>query len=84
MSTTEKRVAEADLAELIDGYDPASSPTQKTVRMAMHTFRPGDRVLVDYGAANRDAEHFPDGDSLDFELERPARPGWCTVRPRST
>jgi cytochrome P450 len=41
------------------------------VELAGHRFRPGDRVMINYGAANRDPEQFERPERLDFLLERP-------------
>lgn len=41
------------------------------VELAGHRFVPGDRVMVNYGAANRDREQFSDPDRLDFHQTRP-------------
>jgi cytochrome P450 len=41
------------------------------VELGGHKFAAGDRVLVNFGSANRDGEQFADGDRLDFGLARP-------------
>jgi cytochrome P450 len=41
------------------------------VELAGHRFQPGDRVMVNYGAANRDPTQFREAQRLDFELARP-------------
>jgi cytochrome P450 len=41
------------------------------VEVGGHRFTAGDRLLVNFGSANRDDAQFADGDRLDFELARP-------------
>jgi cytochrome P450 len=41
------------------------------VELAGHRFFPGDRVMVNYGAANRDPDQFSDPDELNFDVPRP-------------
>lgn len=41
------------------------------VELSGHRFSPGDRIIVNFGSANRDSSQFPDGDTLDFDLPRP-------------
>ena len=42
------------------------------VELSGHTFQPGETIVVNYAAANRDAEEFPDADRciLDREINR--------------
>ncbi len=42
----------------------------REVTLGGTTFQPGDRVILNFGSANRDADQFPGADRLDFTAPR--------------
>ncbi|HEY3238335.1 MAG TPA: cytochrome P450, partial [Acidimicrobiia bacterium] len=69
-------VAEADLIptaveELLRAYSPVTMGRRVTedVEVGGVTLRPGDRVLMNFPAANRDPEAFPDADQVVIDRQ---------------
>lgn len=41
------------------------------VELGGHRFTPGERVIINFGSANRDNEQYPGGEELDFDTPHP-------------
>lgn len=62
-----------DMDELLRYESPVAimgRTVVKEVELGGHRFLPGERVIVNFAAANRDAEQYPGGERLDFETPR--------------
>jgi cytochrome P450 len=63
-----------DMDEFLRYESPVAIMARTVVQevdLAGRRFAPGDRVIANFGAANRDPEQFTDGEHLDFDVARP-------------